>query len=98
MGLLRFSISSWFSFGKLYFAKNLSIFPSCPFYWYIAAGSNLLQERPQWVSVKNPPAMQEPQETWVQSLGLEDPLEKGMATHFSILVWRTSGIEEPGVI
>ena len=32
--------------------------------------------------VKNLPAMQE---TWVQSLGLEDPLEKGMATHFSIL-------------
>ena len=35
--------------------------------------------------VKNLPAMQE---TWVQSLGWEDPLEKGMATHSSILVWR----------
>ena len=35
--------------------------------------------------VKNPPAMQE---TWVQSLGREDPLEKGMATHSSILAWR----------
>ena len=35
--------------------------------------------------VKNPPAMQE---TWVQSLRLEDPLEKGMATHSSILAWR----------
>ena len=35
--------------------------------------------------VKNPPAMWE---TWVQSLGWEDPLEKGKATHFSILVWR----------
>ena len=35
--------------------------------------------------VKNPPAMQEPQETWVQSLGWEDPLEEGMATHCSIL-------------
>jgi len=35
--------------------------------------------------VKNPPAMQE---TWVQSLGLEDPLEKGKATHSSILAWR----------
>ena len=35
--------------------------------------------------VKNPPAMQE---TWVQSLGWEDPLEKGMATHSSILAWR----------
>ena len=35
--------------------------------------------------VKNPPAMQE---TWVQSLAWEDPLEKGMATHSSILAWR----------
>ena len=44
--------------------------------------------------VKNRPAMQE---TWVTSLGGEDPLEKGMATHSSILVWRTlSWIEEPG--
>ena len=34
---------------------------------------------------KNLPAMQE---TWVQSLGWEDPLEKGMATHFGILAWR----------
>ena len=35
--------------------------------------------------VKNPSAMQE---TWVRSLGWEDPLEKGMATHSSILAWR----------
>ena len=35
--------------------------------------------------VKNPPAMQE---TWVQFLGWEDPLEEGMATHSSILAWR----------
>ena len=37
----------------------------------------------QWV--KNLPAMQE---TWVQALGREDPLEEGMATHSSILAWR----------
>ena len=36
-------------------------------------------------TVKNPPAMQEMQETWVWPLGWEDPLEKGMATHASIL-------------
>ena len=36
--------------------------------------------------VKNPPAVQEMQEMRVQSLGWEDPLEEGMATHFSILV------------
>ena len=44
-------------------------------------------------TVKNPPAMQE---TWVRPLGGEDPLEKGMATHSSILAWRISGTEEPG--
>ena len=42
--------------------------------------------------VKNPPAMQE---TWVQSLGWEDPLEKGTATHSSILAWRIPWTEEP---
>ena len=36
------------------------------------------------------------EETWVQSLGQEDPLEKGMATHFSILAWRIPHTEEPG--
>ena len=36
------------------------------------------------------------QETWVQSLGWEDPLEEGTATHSSILAWRISWIEEPG--
>ena len=43
--------------------------------------------------VKNPPPVWE---TQVQSLGWEDPLEKGMATHFSILAWRIPGTEEPG--
>ena len=36
------------------------------------------------------------QETWVPSLGREDPLEKGMATHSSILAWRSPWTEEPG--
>ena len=40
----------------------------------------------QWV--KNLPATQEMQQTWVRSLGPEDALDKGMATHFSILAWR----------
>ena len=43
--------------------------------------------------VKNPPAMQE---TWVQSLGQEDTLEKGMATHSSILAWKISWREDLG--
>ena len=45
-------------------------------------------------TVKNPPAMQE---AWVQSLGQEGPLEKGMATHSSIPAWRIPWAEEPGV-
>ena len=43
--------------------------------------------------VKNLPAMQE---TWVQSLSQEDPLEKEMATHSSIAAWRIPWTEEPG--
>ena len=43
--------------------------------------------------VKNPPAVQE---TQVRVLGWEDPLEKGMATHSSILAWRISWTEQPG--
>ena len=39
--------------------------------------------------------MQKPQETQVQSLDQEDPLEKGMATHYSILAWRIPRTEEP---
>jgi len=51
-----------------------------------------------WISkvaqmVKNLPAMQE---TQIQSLGTEDALEKGMATHSSILAWRIPWAEEPG--
>ena len=43
--------------------------------------------------VKRLPAMRE---TWVQSLGLEDLLEKEMATHSSVLAWKISWMEEPG--
>ena len=46
--------------------------------------------------VKNPPAMLELQEMQVQSLGWEDPLGKGLATHSSILAWRMPWTEEPG--
>ena len=44
-------------------------------------------------TVKNLPAMQE---TWVQSLGWEDPLEKGMATHSRIVAWKILWTEKPG--
>ena len=49
-------------------------------------GASLVAQR-----VKNLPAMQE---TWVRSLGWEDPLEKGMATHSSILAWRMPWTED----
>ena len=44
-------------------------------------------------TVKNPPAVKE---TWVRFLSQEDPLEKGMATHSSILAWKIPWTEEPG--
>ena len=44
-------------------------------------------------SVKNPPAMQE---TWVQFLGWEDPLQKEMTTHSNIFAWEVPWREEPG--
>ena len=46
--------------------------------------------------VKNPPAMQKPQDTWVQSLCQEDPQERGMTTHSSVLAWKIPGTGEPG--
>ena len=55
---------------------------------YTRSGNSLVAQ-----SVKNLPAVQE---TWVQSLGWEDPLKKGMATHSSILAWRILWTEEPG--
>ena len=69
------------------------IFPtqgSNPGLWHCGAGA--------WASlgaqrVNNLPTMPE---TWVQSLGWEDRLEKGMATHASILAWRILWTEEPG--
>ena len=52
-----------------------------------------LRASPVAQMVKNLPALWE---TWFQSLGQEDPLEKGMATHSNILVWRIPWTEEPG--
>ena len=54
----------------------------------LLAGASLVAQR-----LKHLPAMRE---TWVESPGQEDPLEKEMATHSSILAWRTPWTEEPG--
>ena len=56
----------------------------------------LFRDFPSSSMLKNQPAMQESKETQVQSLGQEDPLEEGMATHSSILAWRIPQTEEPG--
>ena len=47
-------------------------------------------------AVKNPPAMQEMQETWGQFLSWEESLEEEMATHSSVLAWEIPWTEEPG--
>ena len=60
-------------------------------YFYVDVYLN--QDFPVAQTVKNLPVMQE---TRVQSLGQEDPLEKGMAIHSSILAWRIPWTEEPG--
>ena len=49
-------------------------------------------------TVTNLPTKQETKETQVQSLDWEDPLEKGMPTHSSILAWRIPWTEEPGIL
>ena len=60
----------------------------------ITVGQNTLSTTSLVVqTVKNLPVMWE---TWVRSLGQEDALEKGMATHSSVLAWRISWTEEPG--
>ena len=61
------------------------------FLYYIVFWASLVA---QWQ--RNQLAMQETQETWVQSLGQEDPLEKAVATHSSILAWRIPWTEELG--
>ena len=51
------------------------------------------QERlPHWLRRKELPAVQETKVTWVQSLGGQDPLEEGMATHSSIIAWKAHGL------
>ena len=69
---------------------------SCIFHIFICfliLRSHLPRGLPLAQSVKNSPATQE---TWVPSLGREDPLEKGLATHSSILAWRIPRTEQPG--
>ena len=61
---------------------------SYPFGKIVLKGLGEVKFFPRGSTVKNPPAMQKTQEMQVQSLNPEDPLEEGMATHFSGLAWR----------
>ena len=71
-------------------AKNtVYIFFNYTLVWIYAQASQMAQ------CLKNLPAIQETQETQVPFLGWEDPLEKSMATHSSILAWRIPWTEEP---
>ena len=60
----------------------------CPFKSYLLSQNEMVAQL-----VKNPPAMRE---TWIRSLGWDDPLEKGIATYSSVLAWRIPWTEEPG--
>ena len=67
---------------------NINLYYLIFYYYIVFIQASLVAQ-----TVKNQPAMQE---TWVQSLSQKDPLEKGMATHSSVLAWKISWTEEPG--
>jgi len=80
---------------NIFILKKNMLFHFVLFYIYIVVLRRI------WTSlvtqmVKNPSAMQEMQVTQVPSLGWEDPLENGMATHSSILAWKIPWTDEPG--
>ena len=82
---------------KIFFSKKYLFIQLC---WARHAGSLIsvviCKGLPRGSAVKNLPAVQDVQETRVRSLGREDPLEEGMATHPTILLWRVPWTEEPG--
>ena len=65
--------------------------------WFVLKSKvKQLRGSPDGSVVKNPPTVQETQETWARSLGWEAALEEGMATGFSIFALRIPWTEEPG--
>ena len=64
--------------------------------FYLVISEYSLAFPPSGSVVKNLPVIQKRQETRVRSLGREDPLEQGPATHSSVLAWRIPWTEEPG--
>ena len=63
---------------------------------YINDDVSFIYGLPHWLSAKESATFRKMQEIWVQSLGGEDPLQKGMATHSSIVERRIPWTEEPG--
>ena len=86
----------WFfaNFMELGWKRNKSLLiPKAFLFKGIVLWYTIYRGIPADSAVKNPPVMQK---AWVQSLGREDPLEEGIATHSSILAWRIPPTEEPG--
>ena len=81
----------------LIFNTNLVLHPFLEKHYFVML-YRLLQSFPGGSVVKNLPAVQEKQEMRVRSLGWEDPLEEEMATYSSILAWRITWAEEPGML
>ena len=79
-----YSMKSNLQYGRQRQIESLVLFYHLETFSFLSGASLVAQ------LVKNLPAMQE---TWVQSLGWEDPLEKGKATHSSIMAWRIPWIE-----
>ena len=81
-------ISPWFSLRKVCLLRIHSFLLCHLFHWHM--------DFPGDTSGKEPACQSRRCKTWVQSLGVKDPLEEGMATHSIILAWRNPWTEEPG--
>ena len=93
-GIPYFEIDSLMTSAKTLFPSQVSFPGSRAVYLLGGVGCHL--GFPGRSAVKNLPAMPEMQETWIQSLGWEDPLEESIATHSSILARKIQRTEEPG--
>ena len=78
------------------FKKSLQPISICSCHHLCFMSPNIMMHFPGGPGAKNLLAMQEAQETWVQSLGQENPLEEEMAIHSSILAWESPQTEDPG--
>ena len=78
-----------------FFAHSFHIYPSTEVLIHIY-GMSMYLGFPGGASGKESAAVQEMQETWIQSLGEEDPLEQKITTHSSILAWEIQWTEKPG--